>query len=86
MRLLGARPVVVIVLAGLAAAALACGSATDRIRGGESRFDAAEPTGTSDASGADTAPRDAAPGDAAPDADAAAPDATTDAARDAARG
>ena len=83
MRHLGARPVVVIALAGLAGAVLtfACGSATDRIRGGESRFDAAEPMGTTDASGAD-----AEPGDAAPDADAAVPDAATDAARDAAPG
>ena len=65
----------IIVLAGLAAAALtsACGSATDRIRGGEARFDAAEPQAT-----------DAAGTDAAPGAEAAAPDAASNAARDAA--
>jgi hypothetical protein len=76
MRALGTRPVFVVVLAGLAAAVvmLACGSATDRIRGGEARFDAAEPMGTFDA-----AQTDAAQTDAAPDADAAPADAARDA-------
>ena len=81
MRPLGARPVVVTVPAAFAAALLtfACGSATDRIRGGEARFDAAEPAGAADAAGAD-----AAPDAEAPDADAATVDARADAARDAA--
>jgi hypothetical protein len=76
MRPCGARPVDLVALATAVATtilAVACGSATDQVRGGDPRFDAARPEASAPddaAEAADAAPAACDPGDARADAGA----------------